>query len=296
MSQVATPIRPFPAGPLGSTGGVSPQARRGRSAGRRSGDSRETLLTATAVAAEARTREAAEAVLLQRDRMIAVFGHDLRGLLNALTVNAELFLRREGESALESARSVRLAVGRMDQLISSLLDYVQVKADRLHVEPRPLDAAGLLREAVEIFRPLARVKSLSLILAIAETPLWAIADHDRMFQVLSNLLSNAIKFSSVKGEITVHATTAGQDLHVTVRDEGLGIPEGDLERVFDCFCQLKEQDARGLGLGLYISRSIILAHGGKIWATSRPGEGSTFSFTIPLSPASDVVEAPGPTA
>jgi signal transduction histidine kinase len=102
-----------------------------------------------------------------------------------------------------------------------------------------------------------------------------------MFQVLSNLLSNAIKFSSVKGKITVQATTLGHDLQVAVRDDGPGIPERDLDRVFEGFCQLQDSDARGLGLGLYISRAIIQAHGGRIWATSRPGAGSTFYFTVP---------------
>jgi len=224
-------------------------------------------------------------MLAQQDRMIAIFGHDLRGLLNALTVNAELFLRREGEAAGESARRIRLSVGRMDQLITNLLDYVRLKVDKLEVAPRPLDAAELLREAVEMFRPLARVKSLSLTLAIPDGPLQAAADPDRMFQVLSNLLSNAIKFSAIEGRITVRATALGHDVQVAVADEGPGIPERDLDRVFDGFCQLQESDARGLGLGLFISRSIIEAHGGRIWETSRPGAGSTFYFTVPrLSP------------
>jgi signal transduction histidine kinase len=213
--------------------------------------------------------------------MIAVFAHDLRGLLGALTVNAELFLRQEGEGAVKSAQGIRLAVGQMDQLISSLLDYARLKASRFEVVPRPLDAAELVREAVELFRPLARVKSLALSLDVPAAPLRARVDYDRMFQVLSNLLSNAIKFSSVKGEIVVQARTIGHDVRVTVRDDGPGIPEGDLDRVFEGFCQLAESDARGLGLGLYISRAIIQAHGGKIWATSGPGAGSTFSFTVP---------------
>jgi signal transduction histidine kinase len=223
-------------------------------------------------------------MLVQRDQMIAIFGHDLRGLLNALTINTELCLRQDGEGAVESARNVRLAVGRMDKLITSLLDYVRLKANKLEVVPRLLDAAELLREAVEIFRPLARIKSLTLTLAIPDTPLRATADPDRMFQVLSNLLSNAIKFSSVKGRITVEARALRHDLQIAVRDEGPGIPERDLERVFEGFCQLQDSDARGLGLGLYISRAIVEAHRGRIWATSRPGAGSTFTFTVPRTP------------
>jgi signal transduction histidine kinase len=217
--------------------------------------------------------------------MIGMFGHDLRGLLSALSLHTELFLRRDGEKAADSARSIQLAVHRMDGLITSLLDYVRLKAHRLEIVPRAVDAAKLIREAVEIFRPLAKVKSLTLALVIPDIPLRVRADQDRMFQVLSNLLSNAIKFSSVKGSITVQATEFGHDLEIAVRDEGPGIAERDLDRVFEGFCQLQESDTRGLGLGLYICRAIIEAHGGRIWATSRPGEGSTFSFTVLRSPS-----------
>ncbi|HTD51742.1 MAG TPA: HAMP domain-containing sensor histidine kinase [Thermoanaerobaculia bacterium] len=284
MSLAVSSVPPFPAGAPGSTGAAVARTLRGRSAGRRIGDERSGWVDPTALLLNGITPgEAADTVSAQRDRMIAMFGHDLRGLLNALTVNAEVFLRQEGETAAKSARNVRLAVGRMDQLITSLLDYARVKAHKLEVVRRPFDAAELVREAVEIFRPLARVKSLSLILAVPDGPLPAVADHDRIFQVLSNLVSNAIKFSSVKGDITVQATTLGHALQFAVTDDGPGIPQRDLERVFDCFCQLQDSDARGLGLGLYISRAIVQAHGGRIWATSRPGAGSTFHFTVPRS-------------
>lgn len=285
MSQVFSPVRSaYPAGALGTSGRAGQRTRNSQSAGRRSGDKRDPWVDSRALLIdELTTRKAADTILAQRDRMIAVFGHDLRGLLNALTVNTEVLLRQGGGAAVESSRNVRLTIGRMDHLIASLLDYVRVKADKLEVVPLPLDAADLLREAVEIFRPLARVKSLSLTLDIPNAPLPATADHDRMFQVLSNLLSNAIKFSSLKGKISVQATTSGHDLQVAVGDDGPGIPECDLERVFDCFCQLQGSDARGLGLGLYISRAIIQAHGGRIWATSGPGAGSTFYFTVPGS-------------
>ena len=233
--------------------------------------------------AEPTTHEAAEMNLATRDRMIAIFGHDLRGLLNALTVHAELLLRNGGGAGEESGRNVRLTIARMDQLITSLLEAVRLNANTLTVVPRPLDVADLLREAVEIFRPLARAKSLSLTLAVPKPPLRATADHSRMFQVISNLLSNAIKFSTVRGRITVQATRSGQDLQVAVRDDGPGIPECELDRVFEGFYKLRNSDDRGLGLGLYISRAIIQAHGGRIWAASPPGAGSTFYFTVPRS-------------
>ena len=293
MSETVSRVRSaFHVDAPGSGGETVPRDRRSRSNGRRKADRLGLWDDPAALLREGvTTRAAAETALAQRDRMIALFAHDLRGLLSALTINAELFLQRDGKTAKASYRNIRSAVDRMDRLISSLLDYARLKANKLKVVPRPLDAAELVREAVELFRPLARVKSLSLTLAVPDVPLRARADPDRMFQVLSNLLSNAIKFSSVKGDIAVQATTSGSDVQVTVRDDGPGIPEGDLDRVFEGFCQLQESDARGLGLGLYISRAIIQAHGGRIWATSRCGAGSTFSFTVP---GLDSKRAPAP--
>jgi K+-sensing histidine kinase KdpD len=206
MSQVASPVQSgFPPDALGSTDESCRRDRRTRSARRRSADQGRLLeYRAAPLTDGAEARAAADTTLAKRDRMIAIFAHDLRGLFNALTINTELFPRQEGEKALKSAH-------------------------------------------------------------------------------ISNLLSNAIKFSSAKGQIVIQATTIGHDVQVAVRDEGPGIPEGDLDRVLESFCQLPDSDARGLGLGLYISRAIIQAHGGRIWATSPPGAGATFHFTVPRS-------------
>ena len=210
MSQAFTPVPLRPAGAPGAASEKGQPPRRGHSAGRRSGDKHGLSDDqAVSLADQITAHEVAETILEKRDRIIAIFGHDLRGLLNALTVNAEPLLRRDGAAAVESARNVRLTIRRMDQLITRLLHSVRLNSNGLEIVPRPLDAAALLREAVEIFRPLARVKSLSLNLAIPDAPLRATADRDRIFQVLSNLLSNAIKFSSVKGTITVEATSVG---------------------------------------------------------------------------------------
>ena len=292
MSQVI-PAPPRLAGAPGATRETAPRTRRGRSAGRRVEDEPVGWRDRGLLPAEpGTTHEAAETILARRDRMIAIFGHDLRGLLNALTINADLLLRNGGGAGVESGRNVRLTIARMDQLITNLLDAVRLNANKLTVVPRPFDVTELLREAVEIFGPLARARSLSLTLAVPKRPLRATADHGGLFQVISNLLSNAIKFSSRKARIIVQATTSDHGLEVAVRDEGPGIPECDLDRVFEGFCQLQDADDRGLGLGLYIARAIVQAHGGRIWATSRPGEGSTFSFTIPRSASESSPAAP----
>jgi len=219
-----------------------------------------------------------------RDRMIAIVGHDLRGLLHALTVNSELFLRRQGPAAADSARTVRLTVEHMDELIGRLLDFTRLGAGRLEVHRRPVDVGPLLQEVVEIFQPLAGAKALTLTLSVPEGPLAVMADPERMSQVFSNLVSNAIEFSSMGGRISIEAARAGADVEIAVADDGPGIPAGDLERVFERFYQVRGGGSRGLGLGLSIARAIVDAHGGRLWVTSQTGVGSTFYVRTPGLP------------
>jgi len=189
-----------------------------------------------------------------RDRMIAVFGHDLRGLLHALTLNAELLVRRQGDSAAESARIVLHTIDRMDRLIAGLLDFVRLGAGRLEVHPRPFDATPLLRELVDIFRPLAGSKSLALTLAVPAAPLTVTADSERMFQVISNLLTNAIEFSSMRGRISIEGAVSGEDVQISVADDGPGIPARDLERVFEGLPGSSERLARPRARALHRPR------------------------------------------
>jgi signal transduction histidine kinase len=102
--------------------------------------------------------------------------------------------------------------------------------------------------------------------------------------VLTNLLSNAIKFTPAKGNVIVRAERVGDEVVIAVSDTGVGIPDDQLEAVFGRFVQVTKNDQRGVGLGLYISRSIVQAHGGRIWAESKIGEGSTFRVALPIEP------------
>jgi signal transduction histidine kinase len=229
---------------------------------------------------ERKTHSEADASLADRDRLLAIFAHDLRNLLSVLTVNAELFLRREGEAARTNGKNIRATIGRMAGLINSLSDLAALNAGQLKVIPEASDIAAPLREAVEIFRPVALAKSIVLDLVDGDAPLPATIDHDRIFQVLSNLLSNAVKFTAEGGKISVSATELDDEVQVAVADTGIGIPAEDLLRVFELYRQLGSS-RDGLGLGLYISKAIVEKHGGRIWATSSLGAGSTFFFTVP---------------
>ena len=125
---------------------------------------------------------------------------------------------------------------------------------------------------------------ISLVAVIPQgLPLTAI-DPARVHQVLINLISNAIKFTPPKGTVSVHAVRAGDAARIDVSDSGIGIPGDKLEAIFERFVQVKKNDRRGVGLGLYISRCIVQGHGGRIWAESKLGEGTTISFTLPSNP------------
>ncbi len=169
----------------------------------------------------------------------------------------------------------------MNRLIGDLIDVASIDAGKLAITSARGDVAALIAEAVDTFQAAASAKGISLQAEIAEDPLLAEFDHDRMLQVLANVISNAIKFTSQGGSIRVRGERAGDELRFCVSDTGSGIPGNMLEAIFERFWQVGKDDRRGVGLGLYISRCIVEAHGGKIWAESTLGEGSRLCFTLP---------------
>ncbi len=116
-------------------------------------------------------------------------------------------------------------------------------------------------------------------------PILAEIDHDRVLQVLSNLTGNALKFAPNGGIIKLSAQKKANEVEISVTDSGPGIPEQKKAQIFDRFSQLRTNDRRGLGLGLFISKWMVEAHKGRIWVTSEPGKGSTFTFTLPITVA-----------
>ena len=171
----------------------------------------------------------------------------------------------------------------MKRLVGDLLDFAAVEAGRLHVDVATGDVASVLRDAAEPFRSAAQARGISLDLEETPETVPAVFDHDRVIQVLGNLVSNAIKFTPSGGVISLRLVVADDEVRLTVADTGAGIDPSKLEHIFERFTQLLGSDRRGLGLGLYISRCLVEAQRGRIWATSVPGGGSTFSFTLPLA-------------
>jgi|SRR5579864_2453752 len=224
--------------------------------------------------------------LTQRDDFMAMVSHDLRNLLCAVLMEAALLsanaaASEEGRRTVAAMNRLHKYAARMNRLIGDLIDIVSIDAGKLSLHPERCHADALLAEAVEAFAGSASEKGISLGSETVAGVLAADFDHQRLLQVLANLISNALKFSSRGGKITVRADRDGDALHFSVSDTGMGIPASMLEAVFERFWQVGKNDQRGLGLGLYISKCIVEAHGGRIWVESSFGEGCSFHFTIP---------------
>jgi signal transduction histidine kinase len=232
--------------------------------------------------AHSRTRS----VVVTRDEFLAIVSHDLRAPLNAIALAAVLLERNAnqeeaGNPIRKASKNIQYAARLMDRLISDLHDLTGFEEGKFQIKLERCDIARIVEESVDIFLPLASAKSLRLDADVPETPLLAICDPGRIAQVLSNLLRNAIQFTPKGGSISMRAERAGVECRIAISDTGVGIPHDKLTRIFERFQQLSEEDRSGLGLGLYISKRLVEAHHGRIWAESQVGEGSTFSFTLP---------------
>ncbi len=232
-------------------------------------------------------RARSDDAVANRDDFLGMVCHDLRDLLNGIVLSSSMLAQRasesdEGKRTLEGTASIQRYAARMNRLIGDLIDVASIDAGKLTVVSAKADTASLVAEAAKVFQASAAAKSISLESDGAGPGLEAEFDHDRMLQVLANLVTNSIKFTPKGGAIRIFREHVDGGVRFCVSDTGPGIPEKMLEAVFERFSQVGKNDRRGLGLGLHISRCIVEAHGGKIWAESTLGEGSRFYFELPV--------------
>ncbi len=232
-------------------------------------------------------RVQSDGALANRDDFLGVVAHDLRDLLGGVVMSAAVIAKVVGETQhaarvnTEIAR-IRRHTARANRLIADLVDIASIDAGRLSMLPRPGDLQSLLCEAGDEFRPSAAAKNIDLAVDDGRAAVPAEFDHARLFQVIGNLIANAIKFSPGGSRITLRTERRSSHALCTVNDQGVGIPADQLEKVFERFVQVND-DQRGLGLGLFIARRIVEAHGGRIWAESTLGQGTRVLFTIPVT-------------
>lgn len=231
-------------------------------------------------------RARSDDAIATRDAFLEVVSHDLRNMLSGMVGFATLISRDVAqedhvERIRTHAQRIQRSGVRMSRLIGDLVDVASIEAGVLRVTRELGDPTHVVAEAVAAFQAQASAKGISLSAEIAPQPAVVAFDPARILQVLTNLLSNAIKFTAANGKVVVRADRIGDDVVIAVSDTGSGIPSDQLETIFGRFVQVTN-DQRGVGLGLYISRSIMQGHGGRIWATSMVGEGSTFFFSLPI--------------
>ena len=237
-------------------------------------------------------RDRADAAVGSRDEFLAMVSHDVRNMLGGIAMSAASLRSVRCDPASSAvvtreAQRIQRYTARMNRLVGDLLDLASIEAGRLAVMPKQEDAIELIRETVDAFQPIATVKHLSLRTEVKAGALLAQYDHERILQVLANLVGNAVKFGSPGGRIDIVVEAIAGEIRFAVSDTGPGIPSDKLEVVFDRFWQnsadKRTSSGGGLGLGLYIARCIVEAHGGRIWAQSSAGAGSTFYFTLPAA-------------
>ena len=233
-------------------------------------------------------RAAAQAAR-SREEMVAFVSHDLKNPLATIQMAVDFLLEvlLPDEAAHQRERKqlhvIHRSAERMYRLVHDLLDVATIEAGQLAVKRSPLTVDTLVTDALELLRPLAAAKRITLVADVSpELPAVA-ADHDRVLQVFSNLGGNAVKFTPKDGRVEIRVTVRDAVVEFAVIDTGPGIAPEDLPHVFDRFWQAKKTVRAGAGLGLAIAKGIVEAHDGRIRAESDPGRGSCFSFTLPVA-------------
>jgi len=225
-----------------------------------------------------------------RHRAMTDIAHELRTPLSVLQIELESIEDGLTDPTPEVIAGLQTDVAHLRHMVDDLRMLSLADAGELQMETEPVEMGDLVRDVVNRMQGAARAKDINLIARLPDTPLTVTGDDQRLAQILLNLLSNAMQHTPPDGQITVSAQRVEandeHEVHVTVQDTGEGIPAEDLPHIFERFYRAdraRSRDTGGSGLGLSIIRSLIEAHGGRIWVESIEGEGSTFTLTLPVS-------------
>jgi signal transduction histidine kinase len=235
--------------------------------------------------AERQKRHDAELLAHAREEVLGLVAHDLRNPLDLIITTADLLLEEKVEPGRQrELLQVAMRSGKqMNRLIEDLLDTVRLQAGKFSLDLEDVTVASIFRQASESFRPAAEKRDVRFDMSPPGDGIVVRADPLRVSQLVGNIVGNAIKFTPEKGRVTLRAVPNGESVLFQVTDTGPGIPPSDIPHLFDNFWQARNNDHRGVGLGLAIAKGVVEAHGGKIWAESTIGAGSTFSFTLPMA-------------
>ncbi len=239
--------------------------------------------------------EAQKAILI-RDEFVSAISHDLKEPMGHLHQIAE-FLNdfSDSSSVRDSGELIKSTVNEIDKVVKNICDQKTAILDGLNLRLDQMAIDEILDDAQLMLQPLAKKNDVRLQFESANPPVLAFMDRERVIRALSHLIGNAIKFSPKHGKVIVKVRSDQQFVNISVSDSGPGIPENKLAEIFDHFWQARKTANEGAGVGLSVVKKIVEAHGGSVRATSGPGNGSTFSLSLPRRrPASAQLKKPAP--
>jgi len=224
-----------------------------------------------------------------KNKFLGIAAHDLRNpigiVMGYIKMMKDGLFGEVSQPQIEIFKKVENTTGNMLNMVNDLLDISAIETGKLVMNPKEVDLAAFLNESYEYNHLLALQKKIELKLELESNLPKLIMDPERINQVLTNLITNAIKFSYPGTVILVKARREDDSVHISVQDQGQGIPEDEISKIFQDFGRTSVRPTAGeksTGLGLAICKRMVEAHGGSIWVKSKAGEGSMFTFSLPV--------------
>jgi len=222
-----------------------------------------------------------------KSEFVMAASHELRTPLTSLGMSVDLLLEHIAQELAEKDRDLLQAaheeVHRMKALVNDLLDLSKIEAGRIELVFESIPVSTVFDHVQTVFKSQMDIKKVTLKSEVTGELPSIRADANKITWVLTNLVSNALRYVNTGGHIKLMAHRIGPHVHLSVRDDGPGIPPEYHSKIFEKFVQMKGREAGGTGLGLAICKEIVRAHGGAIWVESSSGKGSTFTFTLPVA-------------
>jgi signal transduction histidine kinase len=230
-----------------------------------------------------------------KSNFLSLTSHELRSPMSVIKGYIQMMLKGNlGTISNEQKKALEIVLrnsNQLDTLIQDILDISRLESGTMRFIPERTNVKNMVEQTIETMQSIADRKNIKINVSVEENTPDLVVDQERIKQVIVNLLNNAIKFSYEGSIITIFVRKTGNNVLFEIQDFGRGIPKDKQDKIFEIFYQTDlERDRKfgGVGMGLAISRGIILAHGGKIWVESEPGKGSTFRLTLPITPIQDL--------